>query len=313
MSKKQQPVDETQATENAKATKKKKAKEDESPKGVFRELLEVAFFGLTILLFFVTYVWQNFQIPTSSMENSLLIGDHITGNTFMFKGRYAWEKALFPFRDIKRGDVLIFTATTNIKQSWIKRCVGIPGDRVEVVDGKFYLEGEQMDEPYAFYRDKLRGGRRGEETGFYPADYHTLKPGLSNAEVMPSWRPFGDKHLTVQDLRERTMFYLKSMKDLDPEEFDRVSERLYSGPPDRIPEGFYFMLGDNRNNSQDSRYWGLMPEEFIHGRAYFVWWAYGEDVGTHELQGKDFIMSYVRVVWRFWSRTHWEETFRLIR
>lgn len=298
------------ATDSAKPEKKK---EDENPKGVVRELLEVAFFGLTILIFFVTYVWQNFQIPTSSMENSLLIGDHITGNTYIFKAKNEWEKKLFPFRDIKRGDVVIFSSILNPKQSWIKRCVGVPGDRVEVVDGKFYLEGELMDEPYAFYRDVQRGEERGMETNFYPADYFTLKPGLSNAEVMPSYRGFGDRHLTVSDLRERAMYHLRDMEKWNPEAFKRISDRMYSGPPDRIPEGFYFLMGDNRNNSQDSRFWGLMPHELIHGRAYFVWWAYGEDKGTHELQGKDFIMSYLRVVWRFWYRTHWNETFRLIK
>lgn len=315
MSKNKNNADATEQATLAQESKKKKeaAKQEENPKGVFRELFEVAFFGLTILMFFITYVWQNFQIPTSSMENSLLIGDHITGNTYIFKAKSEWEKTFFPFRDIRRSDVVIFSSITNPKQSWIKRCVGIPGDRVEVVDGKFYLEGELVNEPYAFYRDKSRGGKRGPETQYYPADYFTLKPGLDNAHELPSWRPYKDKHLTVQDLRERAMYYLKDMKELDPAEFERVRERLYSGAPDRIPEGFFFLMGDNRNNSQDGRYWGLMPEELIHGRAYFVWWAYGEDVGTHELQGKDFIMSYLRVVWRFWYRTHWEETFRLIR
>jgi signal peptidase I len=292
---------------------RKKKKEEHNPKGVFRELFEVVFFGLTILIFFVTYVWQNFQIPTSSMENSLLIGDHITGNTFIFKGKSDWEKAIFPFRDIKRGDVVIFSSITNPKQSWIKRCVGVPGDRVEVVDGKYYLDGELLNEPYAYYRDSVRGALRGPETGYYPADYHTLKPGLENAHQLPSWEGYNDRHLTVQDLRERSMFYLRDMKDLDPKAYQRIVDRLYSSAEDRIPEGFYFLMGDNRNNSEDGRTWGLMPHELIHGRAYFVWWAYGEDTGTHKLEGKDFIMSYVRVLWRFWYRTHWEETFRLIR
>jgi signal peptidase I len=305
-------------TANSSDISSKAAKEEEkqkvpNSKSALRKLLQVGLFCITLLTFVITYVLQNFRIPTSSMENSLLIGDHITGNTFIFKGKSNWEKGILPFRDIKRGDVVIFSSITNPKQSWIKRCVGVPGDRVEVVDGKYYLEGNLPDEPYAYYRDNLHGSFRGPETGYYPADFHTLKPGLENAQQLPTWRGYNDRHLTVQDIRERTMFYLKDLKDLDPNGYRRVVDRLYSGTEDRVPEGFYFLMGDNRNNSVDSRWWGLMPEEMIYGRAHFVWWSYGEDIGAHLTENRGFIKNYVRGFWRFWFRTRWEETFRFIR
>jgi signal peptidase I len=89
--------------------------------------------------------------------------------------------------------------------------------------------------------------------------------------------------------------------------------RLDSTNSERIPEGFYFVMGDNRNRSFDGRAWGLVPRELLQGRAYWVWWSYGEDEGTHLRTGFDFILTYLRYPVTIWSRTHWRESFRRIR
>ncbi|QTD51629.1 signal peptidase I [Sulfidibacter corallicola] len=293
----------------AETNKQEEEKDPSQSKDLFRELAELALFGFCLVVFFKTFVWQNFQIPTPSMENSLLIGDHITANTFMFKGGTEIEKKLFPFRDIVRGDVVVFKWPGDDRQDWIKRCIGLPGDRFEIIAERVYINGEILGEDYTYYKKPSIGTDRDASIGYRPKGYYEMKPGLEHAEYI---KP-NENSYTLREIKDATVQYLSRFRTQDPETFDRVIARLKAAEPDVIPEGFYIMMGDNRNRSFDSRKWGLVPKEFVHGRGYLVWWSYGEDEGSHEAKGFSLIWSYVRVVFEFHKRTHWDESFELIK
>jgi len=299
-----------QAAEQADA-KEKKAK-DEEPKHSFpREILEILMYGLALLVFFKTFSWQNFQIPTESMENNLLIGDHITSNNFVFKEAAPWEKALFPFRDIERGDVVVFKWPGDTRQDWIKRCIGLPGDRFHIEDDVVFINGERLEEAYPFFKTPDAGDDRDPENRYYPVGYREMKPGIDHADFR--------RHVTVDlpdliRLTKRTLATSAAdFRDRRREHYDAILDRLDSAQPGVIPNDFYLMMGDNRNRSHDSRGWGLVPRELIEGRAWFVWWSYGEDEGSHQLTGVDKVWSYLRVPITFWTRTRWSETFSLIK
>lgn len=300
---------------------KKKKKDDEPNRTPFRELADVMMYGLCLLLFFKAYSWQNFQIPTSSMENTLLIGDHITANTFIFKPGADWEKAIMPQRDPKRGDVIVFKFPGAPMQDWIKRCIALPGDNVEIRSDAVFINGKQLDEKYTYYKPPKTvssGSDRDPNIGYRPIGYYEMEPGLANAEKK---NLMGDT-VTMNNFIERTRLKMNNYRKrgegmiTGQDNYDDVMKRLQNakdGDKIVIPEGFYLMMGDNRNRSLDGRAWGLVPREFIQGRAYFVWWSYGEDENSHEARGWDLIKLYLRVPLEFFKRTHWEETFSRVK
>ncbi len=309
--KKKNAVEAEAAERDGGKPKKGKAELAEPKHGFPREILEIMMYGLSLLVFFKTFSWQNFQIPTESMENTLLIGDHITSNNFVFKKSSAWEKAILPFREIERGDVVVFKWPGDTRQDWIKRCIGLPGDRFYLDDDEVYINGELLPERYPFYKTPDHGDDRDPENRYYPIGYHTLKPGLEHADYR--------NHVSVQlpEIIRRTKQTLavsaSAFRKRDRQLYRDILTRLDSAEEGVIPDGFYLMMGDNRNRSNDSRGWGLVPIELVEGRAWFVWWSYGEDENSHELKGFDLVMSYVRVPVTFWTRTHWKETFSLIK
>lgn len=300
-----------------KSTKKK----DSDPKALempsrspFRELAEIAFYGLTILIFMKGYSWQNFQIPTKSMENSLLIGDHITANTFIFKNASDWEKAIFPFRDVIRGDVVVFKYPGEDRQDWIKRCIGLPGDKFEIRDNQLFINDKIVEQKFPYYKQTGMMGDRDPDNKNYPLNYETDKPGLKNAH--PGYRRI--PKLDAEDLKRMTRATMTqgsftNYRRRDAKLFKQIMKRLDDAPKGVIPEGFYVMMGDNRSYSEDSRKWGMVPKEFIEGRAYWIWWSYGEDENSHTKKGTNLVMSYLRVAWRFFTHTHFSRTFDLIK
>jgi signal peptidase I len=203
------------------------AKDQVSEKAAFkkstaREYFESICVAVILALFVRTFVVQAFKIPTGSMENNLLIGDHLLVNKFVYAPTLTGlEETLLPIDPIRRGDILVFKFPEDPERDFIKRVIGLPGETIELRDKKVYIDGKGLDEPYV----------------------HFLFPFDPNAE----------DHGTM-DVR-----------------------RSYG--PVTVPEGNYFMMGDNRDNSEDSRYWGFMPREYVKGRALFVYFSFGEGAG----------------------------------
>ena len=224
-------------------------------KSTLREYTESIVIAVILALFVRTWVVQAFKIPTGSMENNLLIGDHLLVNKFMF-GPTATSigHKLLPVRDIRRGDVIVFKYPDEPDRDFIKRVIGLPGETLELRAKKVYIDGQPLDEPYV----------------------HFLEPASDAQET------------TLFDVRER-----------------------YG--PVRVPEGQYFVMGDNRDNSQDSRYWGFLPRHYVKGRALMIYWSYesGREDYLDEGAGATAKRMF-SVVTHFFTKTRWERLFHQI-
>jgi signal peptidase I len=190
-------------------------------KSVAREYFESLVIAVALALFVRTWVFQAFKIPTGSMEPNLLVGDHLIVNKMVHAPTITGlERAILPHRDIKRGDVLVFKFPQDPTRDFIKRVIGLPGDRLELRRKKIYINDQMLDEPYA----------------------HFLAP-------------------------------------LSPEGARRPDDLREEYGPVTVPAGQYFMMGDNRDDSQDSRYWGFMPATYVKGKALFIYFSVGDSVG----------------------------------
>ena len=199
-------------------------------KSVAREYFESLVIAVILALFIRTFVVQAFKIPTGSMEQNLLIGDHLLVNKFVFgPAQSDLERTLLPMKEIARLDVIVFKYPEEPERDFIKRVIGLPGDRIEVRRKRVFVNGERLDEPYVHYM---------EEPPPLPED---LAP-----DDVPV--PGGD-----------------------PRE---------SYGPVTVPPNYYFVMGDNRDNSQDSRYWGFLPRDYVKGRALIIYWSYDGESGN---------------------------------
>lgn len=202
-------------------------------KGWFADLLGSAqslLMTLVIAVFVVTFLVQAFQIPSESMENTLLIGDYLLVDKVHFARAGSWGDIL-PYAPIQRGDVVVFRFPVHPEQHFVKRVVGLPGDRLRLHNKQVYVNGHPIQEPYVVYRSGEEDRWRDE---FPRLDVY-------NPNVENRW--WGQLHELV-----------------------RGGELVV--PPDR-----YFVLGDNRDESLDSRYWGLVPRENMIGRPLVIYWS----------------------------------------
>ena len=226
-----------------------------SKKSVAREYFESIVIAVILALFVRTWAVQAFKIPTGSMENNLLIGDHLLVNKFVFGPTAgSLDRALLPVREIRRGDIVVFKYPNEPERDFIKRVVGLPGETLELRNKKVYVNGQPLDEPYV----------------------HFLEPASDSDEV------------TRFDVRER-----------------------YG--PVRVPEGHFFVMGDNRDNSQDSRYWGFLPRGYIKGKALMIYWSFdSERVEPAESGLGASLKRLASVITHFFTRTRWERLFHQI-
>ena len=226
-------------------------------KSVIREYFESIVIAVILALFVRTWVVQAFKIPTGSMENNLLIGDHLLVNKFIFGPTpLAIGRHTLPVRDIRRDDVIVFKYPDDPNRDFIKRVIGLPGDTVELKNKKVYINGKPLDEPYV----------------------HFLTP------------PSGEnEEITAYDVREN---------------FGPVT----------VPADHLFVMGDNRDNSEDSRYWGFLPRSYVKGKALVIYWSYEAGREDYEDQGlAASIKQMGSILVHFFTKTRWERLFHQIR
>jgi len=225
-------------------------------------------------LFIITFIVQAFEIPSSSMEKTLLIGDHVFVNREQFAPRTRWLGPIMPYRDIHRGDIVVFLSPAEPGLYVVKRIMGIPGDRLHLRDGVVYRNGQKMDEPYVIHQP---------ETG--PNPYRDNFPAVAPSEfnnVTPDWQLALPQHTEGDDVV--------------------------------VPPNSYFGMGDNRDVSLDSRYWGFIPQENVIGRPMFIYWSFETPPNQYlEREVGQRVGFLAHVVIHFFDETRWKRTFKVVQ
>lgn len=187
---------------------------------------------VVIAVFVITFVLQAFQIPSESMEKTLLVGDYLLVDKAHYGHSHAWNW-LMPYRPIRRQDIIVFRYPINPHQHFVKRVVAIPGDRVRLIDKHVYVNGVRQDDAYA-----------------------TFNPGWPDS--------YRDNFPAV---------HFRGDSNSDTGRWFHEVEKLTENDQLIVPENCYFVLGDNRDNSDDSRYWGFVPRENVEGRPFVIYWS----------------------------------------
>ncbi len=237
-------------------------------KSTAREYFESLAITVILALFGTTFIVQAFKIPTPSMEKNLLVGDHLLVNKFAYGARGSILDPLLPLRDIHRGDIIVFKYPRDLTKHYVKRAIGLPGDRVRVVDAQVFINGQPLVEPYKQMMERA-----------YREDFPPLAGSGTYDLDGISWYP-----------------------------------RFLKGNEVVVPPNFYFAMGDNRDNSQDSRYWGFVARELIVGRALVVYWSYESDSDAYrQTEVTDRVHQIFDLVTNFFRKTRWSRTLRIIR
>ncbi len=226
---------------------------------------------VVIAVFVITFVIQAFQIPSESMENTLLIGDYLLVDKLRYGGSRLWDSIL-PYRAVRRGDIVVFHYPVHPSEHFVKRVVGVPGDRIHLINRRVYVNGSPLTESYVRYSSVVHDVFRDE---FPRTDIPV--PGLEGG------------------------WWLQMRKLVEDGELI-------------IPEGHYFVLGDNRDESLDSRYWGFVPRENIIGRPLLIYWSVRsvEDDMPASSATSDKLYRFAYAVRHLFQLTRWDRTFRVI-
>lgn len=240
-----------------------------------RETLPESVAGLASVfvvgLFIITFVIQHFEIPSGSMQNTLLIGDHVFVDRLVPTGKKGFPGFLLPYRELHRNEITVFVHPDQPGVYLVKRIVGIPGDHIHLRNGKMYLNGVLQVEPYVIrdssydpYRDNFPAINPVSYMGTTDTGKTTLGPNLVGDDVV-------------------------------------------------VPPGYYFAMGDNRDNSNDSRYWGLVPRENVVGRPLFIAWSLDQTERDFEPKPMgERLAGFLNTAAHFFGKTRWNRVLRLV-
>jgi signal peptidase I len=226
---------------------------------------------VVIAVFVITFVVQAFQIPSPSMENTLLVGDYLLVNKLCYGGG-AWSDFLMPYRHVRRGDIVVFHYPVNPAQHFVKRVIGVPGDRIRMINKQVFVNGVAWKEPYARFT-----------------------------------RP-------ANDLFRDSFPRLDVAAGETPEWWVQMRKLVEDGQL-IVPQGNYFVMGDNRDDSYDSRYWGFVPQANIIGRPLLIYWSVkseseDEVVRPSSMAGRLAHLGYALT--HIFQITRWNRTLRLV-
>lgn len=230
------------------------------PKSTFREYIESFVVTLVMAIFGMTFILQAVTVPTGSMQNTILVGDYLLVNKFIFTpGGY--ELPFLPQRDIERGDIIVFKYPGNkvhpendssrklvpYQINYVKRVIGLPGETIEFRDNQVFINGQLLPE------NRLIGDADDNQSALEVSQFEEKRE---------------DEKYSV--------FYSKDTMDA-VKAGQKLSRRGYefgvAGKPMVVPDNSFFVMGDSRDNSEDSRYWGFVPRGLVIGRAMFVYWS----------------------------------------
>lgn len=225
-------------------------------------------------LFIVTFNFQAFEIPSSSMFNTLLIGDHLFVDRSGFAPKTSWVGPVVPYRDIQRGDIVVFLSPIEPGLHVVKRIIGVPGDHIHLDKGELYRNGVKVDEPF-----KIRSGAIAPYIP-YRDDFPSVSPQYASG-VTPEWAASLANYIEKGDLV--------------------------------VPPGSYFAMGDNRDASYDCRYWGFLPRENIIGRPMFIYWSFDTPEDQYKKTAMSERAAWLaHVAFHFLGDTRWKRTLRLV-
>jgi len=235
------------------------------------EALQSLLGTIVIAVFVVTFVVQAFQIPSESMENTLLISDYLLVDKLHY-GNDRLGGEILPYGHVQRGDIIVFHYPVHPGEHFVKRVVGVPGDRIRLINRRVYVNGVATSEPYVHYfrpHDIFRDEFPRLDVSFVPA--------MNGAWLLEMKRLVEDNQLIV-------------------------------------PAGNYFVMGDNRDDSLDSRYWGFVPQENIVGRPLLIYWSMrNPDPGDGVFTAGDKLERFFYAMSHIMQITRWERTLRLVR
>ena len=234
------------------------ARADESEKkSTIRDYYEAFLIAIIFVNFARIFVFQAFKIPSPSMEDNLLVGDHLIVNKFIYgaKGDIPLTR-LFPLRDVRRGDIAVFRFPGDPMTDYVKRVIGLPGETVMIRNKKVYIDGRPLDEPYAVFDDP---------------------------QVYP------DQPALPEPYRSRDHF-----------------------GPFRVGEEQYFCMGDNRDHSNDSRFWGPVPRGMVKGKPFMVYWSFELPPPPPDSPPSARVTELANVLRHFFSATRWKRTFFIV-
>ena len=238
-----------------------------------RDTFESLVVTVILALFGTSFVVQAFQIPTGSMENTLLIGDHLLVSKFAYGGYRGFKIPGLAYRDIRRGDIVVFRFPDDPSEYFVKRVVGLPGDRIRIATRVVYVNDVPLDEPYVqhLYLNQVRSGDN------FPPAFPELLRGMTR-----EWSAELPTHVADGELV--------------------------------VPPGNFFVMGDNREQSLDSRFWGFVPQEYMSGRPFIIYVSFDrtrDDYQDDSTGGR--FRRIFGLIADLPSKLRWKRTFHVVR
>jgi signal peptidase I len=261
------------------------------PKSVWREYFESAVVTVIMALFGMTFVVQAVKVPTGSMQNTITIGDHLLVNKFIFAPGETYP--FLPQREIRRGDIIVFKYPGNhynpqrddrpdnrpIVTNYVKRVIGLPGDHIRIEGRNVVVNGQPLPEHRIEAEDK--------------GDNKSPLEVVNDAPHKP-----GETY--------NVYYHPGSGDEQSSEDYDTFTHEG-NGHEVVVPQNKYFVMGDNRENSEDSRFWGFVPRDLVIGRAMFVYWSYDESA-----EHSDALFPF-NVIVDFIGNTRWSRTGTMVK